>query len=68
VYKKTTELSNGSTRIGSSPTFFHLKPKILFLNAVAFKKKKRRAISKTPTRLTFDMVKIQWRQFHAPEW
>jgi len=61
VYKKRTELSNGSTKIDSSPTFFHLKPKIPFLNVMALKKEKRRTISKTPIRLTLDTVKIRRR-------
>jgi hypothetical protein len=61
VYKKRTALSNGPTRISPSPTFFHLKPKILFLKCCGIKKKtrRRRTISETPIRLTFDTLKIQ---------
>jgi hypothetical protein len=39
VYKKRTALSNGPTIIGPSPTFFHLKPRILFLKCCGIKKK-----------------------------
>jgi hypothetical protein len=66
VYNKRTALSNGPTTIGPSPTFFHLKPKILFLKCCGIKKKRRR-VSKTPIRLTSDTVKIQ-RLLNAPKW
>jgi hypothetical protein len=39
VYKERIAFSNGPTRIGPSPTLFHLKPKIFFLKCCGIKKK-----------------------------